>query len=574
MTATEHFSPLELELLNHARTGEWWPHAYREGASNPVSIPATFLQQLATGRLARPPLRMIRISGAMIEGVLDFESDALAVSIFLHHCQLDEVNLEQAQAPGVFIRGSRMGMLSATQLSTQNLFLDGSTVTGGVNLDNAEISGVLNLEDAHLVGSEECPGFKGHNLVVAKDLAAARLRIDGAVDLVGARVGGVLDFGGAFVHNPNRIAVNVSTTQVDNGAILAAVDAQGKVRNFVANGEVLLVGALIRGPLDMRGAQINGTSERALTADLLRVEGDLRATHLTMEEHPLKVTGPLRLPGAHVAGRLNLSGAQITNPGKPKCFFAEGLTVGEDLDLTGATVQGPCSLSGATIGDKLKLVRAEFTEDLNLKQATTRELIDIDTVWPKKLSLSHFDYGTFPGVDEPSSVDARIAWLGENASGYAPNVYNHLAAVYRAAGEEDAARRVLIAKQRRKFQCRRAAHPSRVGWLQVAGDRLLDWTVGYGYRPLRMAWWLIGLLAAASLLFQYVLNENVRPKPESEFYSPIYALDLLLPVAGLGQRSNIVVFGPGLWWSTVFMLTGWLLGLTLIAGLSGLFKKD
>lgn len=573
MPDTEHFSSLEHQLLEHARTGAWWRQADDQGVltteaeRRPVTIRAAFLKQLVTGRTPTSArLRMVRISGVLVDGPLDFESDTLVVPLFLDSCRLGEVNFEQAQAPGVFITNSNIGTLSATQLRTQNLYLNCSTVAHGVNLDNAEISGVLNLEGTRLIASDDRPALKGHNLVVSKDLAAAGVQADGSVDLGGAHVGGCLDLGGAWLHKPKGIAIDGSALEVDNGAILG--------EGFVADGEVRLVGALVKGPLDMRGAQISGTPARALSADLLRVEGDMRCGRRSAKEPAFHVTGPLRLNGAHVAGRLTLTGAKISNPGRHKCLFAEGLTVGEDLDLVGATVQGDCSLAGARIGDKLRLGQAVFTEHLNLEDATARQLIDIGTNWPETLSLSGFDYGFFPEVDQLSSVRPRLAWLRRNTGGYTPGPYNHLAGVYRAAGEDEAARRVLIAKQRDKFAWHRKAHPTRVAWLTVAVDRLLDWTIGYGYRPLRMFWWLLGLLVAGWLLFEYALDDRVTPKVETSYDSSVYVLDLLLPVAGLGQRSNVVLVGSGIWWSTLFMLTGWLLGLTLIAGLSGLFKKD
>ena len=46
---------------------------------------------------------------------------------------------------------------------------------------------------------------------------------------------------------------------------------------------------------------------------------------------------------------------------------------------------------------------------------------------------------------------------GRDASGYSPQIYDQLAAVYRRSGHDDAARRVLIAKQRHRFAQRNLA---------------------------------------------------------------------------------------------------------------------
>ncbi|MCZ9337759.1 oxidoreductase, partial [Streptomyces sp. TRM76130] len=76
-----------------------------------------------------------------------------------------------------------------------------------------------------------------------------------------------------------------------------------------------------------------------------------------------------------------------------------------------------------------------------------------------------------------------------------PEPYELLAAVLKAGGEEEDAREVLLAKQRR----RREGLPLGTklwGYLQ-------DWTVGYGYRPGRAAAWLAVLWATGSLAFSH-----------------------------------------------------------------------
>ncbi|MEU4086246.1 hypothetical protein [Streptomyces aureus] len=76
-------------------------------------------------------------------------------------------------------------------------------------------------------------------------------------------------------------------------------------------------------------------------------------------------------------------------------------------------------------------------------------------------------------INDDILARARLNWLERQQHGYAPRPFEQLAAAYRQAGHEDAARLVAIHKQRRR---RRTLNPA---------GRLIDWllylTVGYGY---------------------------------------------------------------------------------------------
>ena len=82
-----------------------------------------------------------------------------------------------------------------------------------------------------------------------------------------------------------------------------------------------------------------------------------------------------------------------------------------------------------------------------------------------------------------------------------------------------------------------------------------------------------GLLACVSMDPQYIRPAKDAP-PDKVFVPFLYSLDLLLPVATLGQRGRFVTYGPAEWVAAVLIVTGWLLGAVLIAGLSGVFRRD
>jgi hypothetical protein len=132
-----------------------------------------------------------------------------------------------------------------------------------------------------------------------------------------------------------------------------------------------------------------------------------------------------------------------------------------------------------------------------------------------------------------NSVDERLKWLKRNSE------------AYRAAGLPDCARRVLIEKQKVRTTAhdKRAIRVARKAWVWF-----LNATVGFGYRNLRILWWLAGTLMVGTLLFQRPYDSRyLSAKQQTQapvFNALLYALDLLLPIASLGQRGNFVPQGP------------------------------
>jgi hypothetical protein len=59
-----------------------------------------------------------------------------------------------------------------------------------------------------------------------------------------------------------------------------------------------------------------------------------------------------------------------------------------------------------------------------------------------------------------------------------------------------------------------------------------------------------------------------------QFNAPIYTLDVLLPIISLGQQDSWQPTGIALsvYWALIIL--GWLLTSALIAGLTGLVKRD
>ena len=203
---------------------------------------------------------------------------------------------------------------------------------------------------------------------------------------------------------------------------------------------------------------------------------------------------------------------------------------------------------------------------LDLTATKTSSYHDNRSSWPKLLLLDRFVYNAIEGA----SVKERLEWLRRNESGYSPQIYEQLATVYRRAGHDDDARRVLIAKQRDRSAEGNIA--GRIwGWL-------LDGLVGYGYRTWLAGLWLIGFLILGTWLFGSVYRNELTPanKPDVQlpFQPFLYTLDLLLPVVSLHIRDAWIAHDAALWWSVAFIIVGWILATAVVLSLTGLLKRD
>jgi len=449
---------------------------------------------------------------------------------------------------------------------------DGFTATGEIRLNGAHIGGQLNLNGANLArpgGTALCGQMLtvDHAMVGNEGFTAI-----GEVSLSGAHIGG-LNLNGANLANPGGTALNVDG--------LIATHGMSCKEGFTATGMTSLLGAHIGGQLILDGATLTNPDGTALFADGLTVDRDMFCGD------GFTATGEIRLNGAHIGGQFILTPAKLTNPGGT-ALSANDVTVDRDMFcgigfiatgeicLVGATIRGALNMAGATLTNPagsildfeaanintLLMPRTQPYGEVILTNAKVEVFDDHEVGWPAVLRLRGFVYDSLKNQDV--STRARLQWLKRDPGNFTPQLYDQLAAVYRRAGDEPAARKVAIAKQWRR---RRVLNP--LNWLWYA-------TVGYGYRTWLAAIWLAALVALGTWVFSraYPARMIAISSHPPAFHAAAYALDLLLPVIGLGQKGAWQPQGSALYWSWVLTGAGWVLTTAVVAGLTGILKRD
>jgi hypothetical protein len=362
------------------------------------------------------------------------------------------------------------------------------------------------------------------------------------VRLDGARINR-LDCTEASFTNPNGFALSADLLKVDSTMSLRKTQCSSEVRLFGAQ----------TGYLTCDEASFTNPNGPALTADSLTVNA-------AMSLWEAQCSGEVRLVGAHI-NQLDCTEASFTG----------------HLSEASFTYGPAINLERASVGQEVKMVPAKVQGSLNLSGTRVGAWSDAKQAWPEQIQLEGFVYEAIE--TERVSPRERLDWLrrhkdSDGRSCYVPQPYEQLTAVYRRTGNPEGARTVAIAKQ----QDRRTSVEGWARWPTRAWSVFLRWTIGYGYRPARALIPLAVLLIAGWLIFDAAYPMQLRPAKtglgQPGFHAARYALDLLLPVANFKQRDAFVAYGWAAWASFFFIFAGWLLAIVIVAGLSGVFKRD
>ncbi|MER6067382.1 membrane-associated oxidoreductase [Streptomyces sp. NPDC001817] len=366
------------------------------------------------------------------------------------------------------------------------------------------------------------PGLTAANLRAEGVVRITCCRITGPVRLQGAKLSGALFANGAHLGRPGEVPEE-AVLQLGHTEVGTDVWAPG----LVAHGEVHLNGAVVRNQVNLNDAELNAPGGTALHAEVLAVGTDLHAMRL-------RARGRINLGGARIPRSLNLAHARLSNPGGRALRASSGV-IGELWLRDAAPIEG----------------------SVNLRRAQLDLLHVPPEVWPGQVQLDGLGYRV---LTPHLPAEQRLPLLEREPDGYLPQPYEQLTTAYRTVGDEAAARTVQLAKLRRH---RRTLPPyARLwGWLQ-------DTAVGYGFRPMRAAGWLLLLLCTGTLAFALHHPPALKPSEAPAFNPLFYTLDLLLPIIDFGQEGAYAPVGWYQWLSYLLIVTGWVLATTIAAGVS------
>jgi hypothetical protein len=346
---------------------------------------------------------------------------------------------------------------------------------------------------------------------------------------------------------------------------LGLVETAGQMRQFRASGEVKMVGMAVGADLDCNGGEFCGLP-RALDCESVSIQRSLKlgAAEALRESHPFVSSGEVHL--------------------------AKG-TVGEDLNCDGADLSGSSAALNAEnlrVSGTMNLRAKERPRELNLRHASTGQLLDPERYWPLPghLEIDGFVYGGF-AEPAPRDVQSRLKWLALQP-GDPPQPYRHLATIYRNLGDEKSATKVSIKREWRGIRL------DQLGPFRALGKFMLGITIGFGYRPGRAIFFLIVLYLFGALWIyphaRAVMIETRPPVATAKIsangpcpanypcYSPwAYSFDTLIPIIHLGQSDAWTPAGADgsatRYYGYVATILGWGLATMAVAGFSGLVRK-
>jgi hypothetical protein len=364
-----------------------------------------------------------------------------------------------------------------------------------------------------------------------------------------------------------------------------------------------------------------------------RIDGDLSKVHGDLDL-PMGRFDSVSLFRTEIEGNLDCSASRLT--GDPPLAAALATINGDVVLHDGVETAGVIDLRLAKIGQSLSVNHARFIghgenglnaeraaiggtlywvdvtktarTELDLSNAHAASLWDDEKSWPApgNLYLDGFVYQDFAGG--PADELTRLRWLQLQplALQAQPQPYRQLAQALRADGREGGAVQVEMA---REDALTRYGGMTLATWLWREALRI---TIGYGYRPLRAMWWILGFVLLGAVLFKWGYGAGlIAPTEESAYHafigsgapphhyppfsSLVYSLENFLPVVDLHQGTywrpnphhHPINRGRKVRWADntltarllrcylwIHILAGWTITPLLFAGLAGLLRND
>ncbi|WP_432902018.1 hypothetical protein ACQP1S_00635 [Micromonospora matsumotoense] len=468
---------------------------------------------------------------------------------------------------GVRIRGARIsGRLNLDNMKTEAwLSLDSCFLPEGISAENADLLG-LQLRECLLTSAAESALNMPHaNLrsgpLIWKCTIRATVELGGAVNMVATKVGGNLNFGSSKLYNDAGPGIGADNMRV-SGSLFLRYGFEARGRGTL--GAVRLNRSRIDNVVDFSDAHLRNEAGPAISADGMVADSLQIRDGFTAQS--ASRSGTIRLPNAKVS-TAEISKAMVENGCGP-AIIADGMTVGGDLLL----------------GGKLAATGSGTTETLSLDHTSVGGSLFFD---PSQVTNSSapdrrvsIDGLTYPRVPRGMNLREWLLFLRCGSGGYAPQPYQQLAAVHRAAGHESEARTILRAQRKHQIDSHTLTGRSTRLWARTTGFLL-----GYGYQPWRT---LVGLLAVAVVSIVLCLTSpalvhtknNPRPGTPCRTAERIgVAIDLSVPLIKTNARNQCDIAGTAdgdrlaiMGW--LLQALAWAFATLFVAGFTGAVRKS
>jgi hypothetical protein len=316
-------------------------------------VSADVIRQLCIGQAAKAvDPRGVWIRGAHVDEPLDLSFCTVPHPLRFELSTFDEpVNLIGAEFPRLWFASCALGGLQADGARIENdLRLISSRMHGEARLAHANIGTQLACSGAELAGENDV-ALMADSLEVGGTAFFNDLAATGTVRLLGARIGGQLEFNNATL-----------SCEGSDGDALDAEAAE------IALG-VLVMGSWVTGRVSFKRARIGGqldcSSTTLMNEDGVALDADeVVIGSLASLGNGFRAVGEINLRGAKIAGQLQCSAATLRCPKDGSPFNADGIDVGHDFVCEGSrTTGGEVRLLGAKIGGQFNCSGAAFANE-------------------------------------------------------------------------------------------------------------------------------------------------------------------------------------------------------------------
>ncbi|RON80403.1 hypothetical protein BK635_16525 [Pseudomonas chlororaphis] len=400
------------------------------------------------------------------------------------------INLQGAYIVGALdLRGAEIGISVTLEhcLCFQPLYLEGMQLKGSLNLNYSAI-----------------PGLLASRVSISGSLSLNQLYSHGPIYLVAAQIGGSIYVRGSYLYGLGDTALKLDGAYV--GTVVRIEDSSQVIGGFS------LISASIDNQLSCKNCTFRAIKGSAFNADNIIVKGGVY-----LGFHSIGMT---RISGARIAGQLSFRGAHFQGNGG-NTLSAQGMRVDSSLVLT----EFPVPLSKAAFSG-----------------SHVKSLIDDASTWGDRLLLNGFTYN-FINSRTPLTAETRIAWLNRQDAAYSgqdglkgsdskfrPQPWRHLQKVFEEMGHSEEARQVGIAFEKRLRKVGLVGQGTArwwpgLRWLGKVPHVLYGALTGYGYRPMRLLAWILGIwLLFTSIYWYAAVNHKVfAPSNPLVFQNETYA---------------------------------------------------